>query len=150
MRVMVLVKATKDSEAGIMPSTELLEAMGEYNEALVDAGILAGDFGGLRPSSKGKRVAFDGSNRAVIDGPFDFGEVLTPGVAELHNRTRERRPTAEAIAPGYDYCSETVQWMERKQWQLGHFAEGTPVPTNPRRRSFSISTMCSLWSAKAT
>jgi len=70
MRVMVLVKATKDSEAGIMPSTELLEAMGEYNEALVDAGILAGDFGGLRPSSKGKRVAFDGSNRAVIDGPF--------------------------------------------------------------------------------
>ena len=197
MRVMVLVKATKDSEAGIMPSTELLEAMGEYNEALVDAGILAGDFGGLRPSSKGKRVAFDGSNRAVIDGPFaetkevvagfwlwevkcmaeavewvkrcpnpmlgpseieiwplfemaDFGEVLTPGVAELHNRTRERRPTAEAIAPGYDYCSETVQWMERKQWQLGHFAEGTPVPTNPRRQSFSISTMCSLWSAKAT
>jgi len=80
----------------------------------------------------------------------DFGEVLTPGVAELHKRTRERRPTAEAIAPGYDYCSETVQWRERKQWQLGHFAEGTPVPTNPRRRSFSISTMCSLWSAKAT
>jgi hypothetical protein len=62
MRVMVLVKATKDSEAGTMPSTELLEAMGKYNEELVNAGILkAGE--GLHPSVKGKRVAFDGANR---------------------------------------------------------------------------------------
>jgi hypothetical protein len=69
MRVMVLVKATKDSEAGGMPSPELLEAMGKYNEALVNAGIfLAGE--GLHPSSKGKRMAFDGPNRTVIDGPF--------------------------------------------------------------------------------
>jgi hypothetical protein len=69
MRVMVLVKATKDSEAGILPSTELLEAMGKYNELLVDAGILkAGD--GLKPTSAGKRVAFDGPSRMVIDGPF--------------------------------------------------------------------------------
>jgi hypothetical protein len=69
MRVMVMVKATKDSEAGIMPSTELLLAMGKYNEALADAGImLSGD--GLHPSSRGKRVAFDGPNRTVIDGPF--------------------------------------------------------------------------------
>ncbi|HEX6114318.1 MAG TPA: YciI family protein, partial [Geminicoccaceae bacterium] len=68
MRVMVLVKATKDSEAGTMPSTELLEAMGRYNEELVSAGImLAGE--GLHPSSKGKRVAFDGPSRTVIDGP---------------------------------------------------------------------------------
>ena len=60
MRVMVLVKATKDSEAGIMPSTELFEAMGKYNEQLVNAGIMkAGD--GLQPSAKGKRVAFDGA-----------------------------------------------------------------------------------------
>ena len=59
MRVMVLVKATKDSEAGVMPSAELLEAMGRFNEELADAGILqAGD--GLQPSAKGKRVAFDG------------------------------------------------------------------------------------------
>lgn len=69
MRVMVLVKATGDSEAGAMPSTELLEAMGRFNEALVDAGVLqAGE--GLHPTSKGKRVAFDGSSRTVIDGPF--------------------------------------------------------------------------------
>lgn len=136
MRVMVLVKATNDSEAGNMPSTELLAAMGKYNEELVNAGILlAGE--GLHPSSKGNRVAFDGPNRAVIDGPFaqtrelvagfwlwkvkdmaeavewakrcpnpmpgpseleirplfemaDFGDALTPDVAELHDRNREK------------------------------------------------------------
>ena len=78
MRVMVLVKATKDSEAGIMPSTELLEAMGKYNEELVNAGImLAGE--GLHPSSKGKRVAFDGPNRTVTDGPFAATNELVAG-----------------------------------------------------------------------
>ena len=136
MRVMVIVKATKDSEAGVMPSPELLEAMGKYNEALVNAGIfLAGE--GLHPSSKGKRMAFDGPNRTVIDGPFaetrelvagfwlwkvkdmaeavewarrcpnpmpgpseieirplfeaaDFGDALTPELAEQEDRIRER------------------------------------------------------------
>ena len=78
MRVMVLVKATKDSEAGGMPSPELLEAMGKYNEALVNAGIfLAGE--GLHPSSKGKRMAFDGPNRTVIDGPFAETRELVAG-----------------------------------------------------------------------
>ena len=136
MRVMVLVKATKDSEAGVMPSTELLEAMGKFNEELVNAGVmLAGE--GLKPSSQGKRVAFDGASRTVIDGPFaetrelvagfwlwqvkdmaeavawvkrcpnpmpgpseieirplyemaDFGEALTPEVAEREARMREK------------------------------------------------------------
>ena len=69
MRVMVFVKATTDSEAGLMPSTELIEAMGRFNEELVEAGIMKGG-DGLRPSSEGKRVAFDGAKRAVIDGPF--------------------------------------------------------------------------------
>jgi hypothetical protein len=78
MRVMVLVKATKDSEAGIMPSTELLEAMGKYNEELVNAGImLAGE--GLKPSVQGKRVAFDGRKRTVIDGPFTETKELVAG-----------------------------------------------------------------------
>jgi hypothetical protein len=136
MRVMVLVKATKDSEAGAMPSTELLEAMGKYNEELVNAGIMkTGE--GLHPSSKGKRVAFNGTNRTVIDGPFaaigelvagfwlwevkdmaeavawvkrcpnpmpgpseieirpifdmaDFGEVVTPEIAEREERLRKK------------------------------------------------------------
>ncbi len=78
MRVMVLVKATKDSEAGVMPPTELLEAMGKYNEELVNAGILlAGE--GLKPSSQGKRVAFDGPSRTVIDGPFAESRELVAG-----------------------------------------------------------------------
>ena len=79
MRVMVLVKATEDSEAGILPSTDLLEAMGRYNEELADAGILlAGE--GLQPSSKGKRVAFDGPSPDVIDGPFAETGDLVAGV----------------------------------------------------------------------
>jgi hypothetical protein len=78
MRVMVLVKATKDSEAGTMPSTELLEAMGKYNEELVNAGILlAGE--GLKPSAQGKRIIFDGPNRTVTDGPFAETNELVAG-----------------------------------------------------------------------
>lgn len=78
MRVMVLVKATADSEAGVMPSTDCLEAMGRYNEELVKAGILlAGE--GLHPSVKGKRVAFDGPGRSVIDGPFAETRELVAG-----------------------------------------------------------------------
>jgi hypothetical protein len=73
-----MVKARQVSEAGIMPSTELLEAMGKYNEELVNAGImLAGE--GLHPSAKGKRVAFDGPKRTVIDGPFAETKELVAG-----------------------------------------------------------------------
>jgi hypothetical protein len=136
MRVMVIVKATKDSEAGIMPSTEMFQAMGNFNEELVKAGIML-DGDGLKPSSQGKRVAFDGKQRRVIDGPFaetkeliagywvwqvkdmneavewvkrcpnpmpgpseieirpfyeaaDFGDALTPEVAEQEERLREQ------------------------------------------------------------
>lgn len=78
MRVMVLVKATRDSEAGMMPSAELLEAMGRYNEELVDAGVML-EGKGLHPSSKGKRVAFDGADRIVTDGPFAAAEELVAG-----------------------------------------------------------------------
>jgi hypothetical protein len=136
MRVVVFVKATEDSEKGVMPTTELMEAMGKFNEELVNAGImLNGD--GLKPTSQAKRIAFDGPSRTVIDGPFaevrelvagfwiwevkdmdeaiawakrcpnpmpgpseleirpvygieDFGEAVTPEVAELHGRTRDK------------------------------------------------------------
>ena len=78
MRVMVLVKATKDSEAGVMPSEALLSAMGKCNEELAKAGImLAGE--GLKPSSAGARVRFSGSKRAVIDGPFAETKELVAG-----------------------------------------------------------------------
>ena len=78
MKFMVLVKATKNSEAGVMPSTELLEAMGKYNEELAKAGImLAGE--GLHPSAKGARVRFSGDKRTVIDGPFAETKELIAG-----------------------------------------------------------------------
>ena len=78
MRVMVMVKATADSEAGVLPSNELVEAMGRYNEELIKAGImLSGE--GLRPSAKGKRIAFDGASRTVIDGPFAETRELVAG-----------------------------------------------------------------------
>ena len=78
MRVMVIVKANKDTEAGVMPSEQLLEEMGNYNEQLVKAGImLAGE--GLHPTSKGVRVAFSGSGRTVIDGPFAETKELIAG-----------------------------------------------------------------------
>ncbi len=78
MRVVVFVKATEDSEAGVMPSEELLTAMGKYNQELVKAGIMLGG-DGLKPSSQGKRVAFDGPKRTVIDGPFAETRELVAG-----------------------------------------------------------------------
>jgi hypothetical protein len=78
MRVMVIVKANKDTEAGVMPSEQLLTEMGNYNEQLVKAGImLAGE--GLHPTSKGVRIKFSGSNRTVIDGPFAETKELIAG-----------------------------------------------------------------------
>jgi hypothetical protein len=78
MKVAVLVKATKDSEQGVMPSQTLLAEMGKFNEDLVKAGILlAGE--GLRPSAQGKRVQFSGRNRTVIDGPFAETKELVAG-----------------------------------------------------------------------
>ena len=78
MRVLVIVKATKDSEAGVMPDQKLLTDMGKFNEELVKAGVmLAGE--GLHPSSRGKRVEFSGNKRTVVDGPFSETKELVAG-----------------------------------------------------------------------
>src|SRR5215211_486744 len=96
MRVMVMVKATEESEAGLMPSTDLLEAMGKYNEELVKAGIMqAGE--GLQPSSKGARVKFVGDKRIVIDGPFAETKELVAGFWIWKCKSRE----------------EAIEWMKR-------------------------------------
>jgi hypothetical protein len=93
---MVIVKATKDSEAGVMPSQELLAAMGKYNEDLVNAGImLSGD--GLHPSSKGARVRFSGDRRTVIDGPFPETKDLIAGFWLWQVRSKE----------------EAIEWVKR-------------------------------------
>ena len=109
MRVMVLVKATTESEAGIMPSPELLEAMGKYNEELGNAGILlAGE--GLHPSVKGKRIAFDGPHRTVIDGPFAATRELVAGFWLWQVKD----------------MAEAVEWVKRCP---------TPCPARARSRS---------------
>lgn len=78
MRVMVIVKATRNSEDGVMPNEQLLAAMGKYNEELVKAGVMLGGEG-LHPSAKGKRIAFSGSKRTVVDGPFAETKELIAG-----------------------------------------------------------------------
>ena len=96
MKFMVIVKASKSSEAGQMPSEELLTAMGKYNEELVKAGImLAGE--GLQPSSKGARVRFSGTKRTVIDGPFAETKELVAGFWLWQVRSRE----------------EAIEWLKR-------------------------------------
>ena len=96
MRVMVIVKANENSEAGVMPPAELFEAMGKYNEELVKAGImLAGD--GLQPSSKGVRVHFSGSTRTVTDGPFAETKELVAGFWLWQVRSME----------------EAIEWVRR-------------------------------------
>jgi hypothetical protein len=93
---MVIVKATKDSEAGVMPKQDLLAKMGKFNEELVKAGVmLAGD--GLQPSSKGKRVRFSGQKRTVIDGPFTEAKELIAGYWLWQVRSME----------------EAVEWVKR-------------------------------------
>ena len=78
MRVMVFVKATADRERGDLPTAEMLEAMGKYNAELIDAGILV-DGDGLKPTSQARRIAFDGADRTVIDGPFAATSELVAG-----------------------------------------------------------------------
>jgi hypothetical protein len=96
MRVMVLVKATQESEAGALPSQELLAAMGKFNEELIKAGVmLAGE--GLHPSSRGKRVRFSGTRRAVIDGPFTETKELIAGFWLWQVKSME----------------EAVEWLKR-------------------------------------
>src|SRR5687767_11872885 len=96
MRFMVMVKATGDSEAGLMPTEQMLAEMGAYNEELVKAGImLAGE--GLHPSSKGARIRFSGDKRTVIDGPFSETKELIAGFWLLQAKSKE----------------EVIEWMKR-------------------------------------
>jgi hypothetical protein len=110
MRFMVLVKANKDSEAGVMPSREILEAMGKYNEELVKAGVmLAAE--GLRPSSKGVRVKFSGEKRTVINGPFPETEQLVAGFWIWQAKSME----------------EAVEWLKRAPFGGGVEIELRPI-----------------------
>src|SRR5438105_4770122 len=110
MRVMVFVKANKDSEAGVMPSREILTEMGKFNEELVKAGVmLAGE--GLHPSSKGKRVRFSGASRTVIDGPFAETKELIAGFWLWQVKSMD----------------EAIEWLKRAPFDGGTEIEVRPV-----------------------
>ena len=106
MRFMVLVKANKDSEAGVMPTQELLAEMGKFNEELAKAGVmLAGE--GLQPSSKGARVKFSGNKRTVTDGPFAETKELVAGFWLWQVRSKE----------------EAIEWLKRAPFRQGEEVE---------------------------
>ena len=110
MRVIVFVKANKDSEAGLLPDKKLFEAMGKYNEELVKAGVmLAGE--GLAPSSKGKRVRFSGKERTVIDGPFAETKELVAGFWIWKVKSME----------------DAVEWLKRAPFDGGVEIEIRPI-----------------------
>lgn len=110
MRVMVIVKANRDSEAGVMPDKKILTAMGNYNDELVKAGVmLAGE--GLHPTARGKRVRFDGSRKTVIDGPFAESKELIAGFWLWQVRSME----------------EAVEWLKRAPFGDGEEVEIRPV-----------------------
>ncbi|GJL70188.1 MAG: hypothetical protein NPIRA06_28230 [Nitrospirales bacterium] len=107
MRFMIMVKATKDSEAGVMPSEQLLTEMGKFNEELIKAGVmLAGD--GLHPSSKGARVQFSENKRTVIDGPFAETKELIAGYWVLQVNSKD----------------EAIEWVKRCPNPAGNDKEG--------------------------
>ncbi|MEJ7807161.1 MAG: YciI family protein [Telluria sp.] len=137
MRVMVMVKASKDSEAGVMPDETLLAAMGKFNEELVKAGVmLAGE--GLHPSSKGVRVAFSGNKRTVVDGPFAETKELVAGFWLWQVRSMDEaiewvrrcpnpmpgdseieiRPVFEAEDFGAEFTAELREQEERLRSQM--------------------------------
>jgi len=107
MRFMMIVKASKDSEAGKMPSEELLSAMGRYNEELMKAGVLL-DLSGLQPTSKGARIKYSGDKKTVVDGPFTESKELIAGYWIIQVKSRE----------------EAIEWAKRAPNPAGEGKEG--------------------------
>jgi hypothetical protein len=125
MRVMVIVKASKDSEAGIMPSATLLSAMGKFNEELVKAGVLlAGE--GLRPSAKGKRVRFAGEKRVVVDGPFAETKELVGGFWLWQVKSMDEAVEWAKRCPNPTPGATDVEIEIRQVFEMEDFAELTP------------------------
>jgi hypothetical protein len=110
MRVLVLVKASEESERGVLPSTELIDKMGKFNERLVKAGVLV-TMDGLRPTSKGKRVKFSGEKRTVIDGPFAETKELLAGFWIWKVKSMD----------------EAVEWLKQAPFDGGAEIEIRPV-----------------------
>jgi hypothetical protein len=126
MRFMMIVKASKDSEAGVLPSEELLSAMGKYNEELMKAGVLL-DAAGLQASSKGARVRFSGGKRTVIDGPFRDAKELIAGYWSIQVKSREEAIEWAKRAPNPQGLAKEGEIELRQFFEMEDFAPGEAV-----------------------
>jgi len=126
MRFMMKVKANKDSEAGVMPSEELLSAMGKYNEELMKAGVLL-DGAGLKPTSKGARVRFSGGKPAVIDGPFTEAKELIAGYWIIQVKSREEAIEWAKRAPAPHGPHQDSEIELRQFFEMDDFAPSEAV-----------------------
>lgn len=127
MRFMMIVKANKDSEAGVMPSEELISAMTKYNEELVKAGVLL-DLSGLQPSSKGFKVRYSSGKPTIIDGPFPETKELIAGYWLIKvNSRQEAIEWAKRIPASDDVCAEGGEIEVRQLFELDDFAPSEAV-----------------------
>lgn len=126
MRYMIIVKATKDSEAGVMPSEELLAEMGAYHEELAKAGVLL-DGSGLRPSSDGWRVHYDGDKRTVTDGPFTESKELIAGYTMIQVKSREEALEWSRRYPNPSLDRGQCHIEVRRLFELDDFEQGEAI-----------------------
>jgi hypothetical protein len=126
MRFMMIVKASKDSEAGVMPGQELLSAMGKYNEELMKAGVLL-DGAGLQASSKGARIQFSGGKRTVVDGPFTEAKELIAGYWIIQVKSREQAIEWAKRAPAPHGPNQESEIEVRQFFEIEDFEPGEAV-----------------------
>ena len=141
MRFMAIVKANKDSEAGVLPSKELLEAMGRFNEEMAKAGVLlAGE--GLQPSSKGARVKFSKGKRTVIDGPFTETKELIAGFWLLQAKSKEEAIESIKRSPAPFDESQEPEIEIRQLFEMSVFFPSEIFPPEERRRKKHCAPSC--------
>ena len=126
MRFMMIVKATKDTEAGVMPEEKLIAAMAKYNEELVKAGVLL-DLSGLKPSSKGARIKYSGGKRTVIDGPFSETKELIAGYWLIDVKSREEALEWAQRAPAPHGEGVDGEIEVRQLYELDDFGSGESI-----------------------
>ncbi|HUG88418.1 MAG TPA: YciI family protein [Actinomycetota bacterium] len=126
MRFMIIVKATEDSEAGVMPPESLIAEMADYHEELAKAGVLL-DGSGLQPSSKGWRVKYDGEKRTVVDGPFAEAKELIAGYTMIQVRSREEAMEWARRFPNPSIDRGAAEIEVRQLFELDDFEQGAAV-----------------------
>jgi hypothetical protein len=137
MRFMILVKATADSEAGVMPPERLLAEMGAYHEELAQAGVLL-DGNGLRPTSAGFRIHYDGEQRRVVDGPFAESKEIVAGYTMIQVRSREEALEWARRFPNPSIDGGVAQIEVRQMFELDDFAAPGESPALERMRGMEL------------